>query len=495
MDKKTTLACLACVLLSGLVFAEPDNGKFLPDAEILVPNHVFLEAGGGLNFPVNFFNQGRVAMTSYGGNFVAGVGYNFSGWLNSITVTRDMWGQGKGEYALMENFKNNIIEYRLRKIISKKSIKWFPKHLEVIPGFGIGVNFITTDYYPSVRAKEDGRLNSVQLGDQGANCLFYRAGLEFALNEITDLFIPFIGADYNAFYDTSIGGGFAGFARLYAGVRAYPFGTINDIKRIKQERYEKMIASWPEPAAKIKTAMEDNFTPDEDSINDKAVFDLSTEYLEYDPEHWQVSIFNQKGKEIKRFEGKGKIPSQVEWDGKSESGELVFSRNEYTVKFIVKPSEGDRERTGSSELTDSVKVKTGILFEVIIPGKQWKIIVNTIYFDPDRATFEMISEEQQRENRETLESITRQILEHGEVEVLVEGYANNVSNTERENIQELIPLSRLRAQTIVNILVENGLDRSILSSDGKGGSNPIAKWEDRENWWKNRRVEFIVTRK
>ena len=172
MDKKATLACLACVLLSGTVFAEPDNGKFLPSAEVLVPNHVFLEAGGGLNFPVNFFNQGTVAMTSYGGNFVAGVGYNFSGWLNSITVTRDMWGQGKGDYALMENFKNNIIEFRLRKIISKKSIKWFPKHLEVIPGLGIGVNFITTDYYPSIRAKEDGRLNSVKLGDKSASCLF-----------------------------------------------------------------------------------------------------------------------------------------------------------------------------------------------------------------------------------------------------------------------------------------------------------------------------------
>lgn len=495
MDKKTTLACLACVLLSGTVFAEPDNGKFLPSAEVLVPNHVFLEAGGGLNFPVNFFNQGRVAMTSYGGNFVAGVGYNFSGWLNSITVTRDMWGQGKGEYALMENFKNNIIEFRLRKIISKKSIKWFPKHLEVIPGLGIGVNFITTDYYPSVRAKEDGRLNSVQLGDKSANCLFYRAGLEFALNGITDLFIPFIGADYNAFYDTSIGGGFAGFARIYAGVRTYPFGIVNDVKRIKQERHEKMIASWPEPAAKIKTALEDSFTPDDDGLNDIAVFDLSTEYLEYDPESWLVSICDKKGKEIKRIEGKGKIPSQVEWDGKAESGELVFSRDEYTVNFTVTLSEGDRERTGLAVLSSSVVIKTGILFEVIIPDKQWKIIVNTIYFDPDRATFEKISEEQKRENKETLESITRQILEHGEVEVLVEGYANNVSNTERENIQELIPLSRLRAQTIVNILSENGLDPDILSSDGKGGSNPIAKWEDRENWWKNRRVEFIVTRK
>ncbi len=495
MDKKTTLACLVCVLLSASVFAEPDNGKFLPSAEILVPNHVFLEAGGGLNFPVNFFNQGTIAMTSYGGNFVAGAGYNFSGWLNSITVTRDMWGQGKGDYALMENFKNNIVEFRLRKIISKKSIKWFPKHLEVIPGIGIGVNFITTDYYPSVRAKEEGRMNSVVLGAPGANCLFYRAGVELALNGITDLFIPFIGGDYNAFYDTSIGGGFAGFARIYAGVRTYPFGIINDVKRAKQERYEKMIASWPEPVAEIRTEMESDFTPDGDGINDKAIFDLRTEYLEYDPEHWMVSIYDMKGAEIKRYEGSGKIPSQIEWDGKSESGELVFSRNEYTIKFTVIPSEVDRERTGFSELTSSEKIKTGILFEVIIPDKQWKIIVNTIYFDPDRATFKMISEEQQRENKETLESITRQILEHGDVEVLVEGYANNVSNTERENIQELIPLSRLRAQTIVNILVENGLDRNILSSDGKGGLNPIAKWEDRENWWKNRRVEFIVTRK
>ena len=35
----------------------------------------------------------------------------------------------------------------------------------------------------------------------------------------------------------------------------------------------------------------------------------------------------------------------------------------------------------------------------------------------------------------------------------------------------------------------------ILSYEGNGGMNPIAKWEDREKWWKNRRVEFIVTKK
>ena len=105
-----------------------------------------------------------------------------------------------------------------------------------------------------------------------------------------------------------------------------------------------------------------------------------------------------------------------------------------------------------------------------------------------------VSQENQ-ENFDTLESITEQIFKHGEVEVLVEGYANNVSNTERENKLELIPLSRLRAQTIMKLLIENGLDEEILSYEGNGGMNPIAKWEDHENWWKNRRVEFIVTKK
>ncbi|MBP5519416.1 MAG: OmpA family protein [Treponema sp.] len=495
MKKKSTLVHFMCVLLCVSAFAEPDNGKFLPNAEPLLPTHVFIEAGGGLNFPVNFFNQSTIAMTSYGGDFFAGVGYNFSGWLTSIHYTHDMWGQGKGDYALMENFKNNILELRIRKIISKQHISWFPKMLEMVPGFGLGVNFITTDYYPSVRAKEQGRMNQVKLGDDGASCFFYRAGLEFALNGITDLFIPFIGCDYNAFYDTSIGGGFAGFPRVYAGIRSYPFGFISDIKRNKAERYAKMISEWPEPTATIKTAMEADFTPDGDGFHDVAIFELRTEYLENDPESWKVSIYNSKNSEIKHFEGKGKLPSQVEWDGKSESGELVFSRNEYNAVLSVIPAEQDKNRTGCNELTSTETVKTGILFEEIIPKKQWKIIVNTIYFDPDRETFEKISDEQKRENKETLESITRQILAHGDVEVIVEGYANNVSNTEEENIRELIPLSRLRAQTIVNLLVENGLSRDILSFEGKGGSNPIAKWEDRENWWKNRRVEFIVTKK
>ena len=121
MHKKFALLHLVGAFLCLSVFAEPDNGKFFPNAEPLLPNHVFLEAGGGLNFPVEFFNQGTIAMTSYGGNIFGGLGYNLSGWLSSITYTHDMWGEGKGDYALMENFRNNNFELRLRKIISEKN--------------------------------------------------------------------------------------------------------------------------------------------------------------------------------------------------------------------------------------------------------------------------------------------------------------------------------------------------------------------------------------
>ncbi|MCR5218444.1 OmpA family protein [Treponema sp.] len=499
--KKVILFTLSA-LMAVNVYSEPDNGKFLPESEVIQPNHVFIEAGGGLNFPLEFFNQGVIPMTSYGSSFFAGAGYNWQGWLMSLTYTHDMWGEGKTERALMENFKTNIVEFRLRKIISKKAWSWMPGWLEIIPGAGAGVNFITTDYYRSEQAKRDGNMSSVKLGQSGANCFFYRVSLENAIYLGTDMFIPFIGVDYNAFYDTSIGGGFAGYARLYGGIRMYPLGVVNDVQRMVQNRqekkrlaYEEMIASWPDPFALITVEPEKDFTPDGDGIADVAKLNLQTDYLEYAPESWKVEILDPQNNGFKSWTGTGRLPEKLTWDGKSDAGELVFSRNTYTARLTVIPSEKDRERTGQEVLVSTDVITTGILMEEIIPNKKWKIIVNTIYFDADKATFNKISEEQRKENVETLDSIARQIKEHGNVLVTVEGYANNVSNTERENVNELIPLSKLRAETIVGLLVERGLDRSNLTFDGKGGANPIAKWEDRKNWWKNRRVEFIVTKK
>lgn len=489
--KKIFVAALFCLPL----FAEPQ-----------LPNHIFFELGGGMDFPLEFFNQGTIPMTSYGGIFFASAGYNLNGWLVSLKYTHDMWGEGQGEYSLMENFRTNIFELSLRKIISKDLLSWFPSWLEVLPWAGVGVNFITTDYYPSVRAKEEGRLNSVSFGQSGANCLFYNAGLELAVRTINDTFIPFIGADYNAFYDVSIGGGFAAYPRIYAGIRFYPFGVINNVQKARQEKPALVTEHLTETslAEEISESVEGklsitaepvmDFTPDEDGVNDTVSFIPELENIEKEVESWTIRVLDQKGNKVIQWDGTGRLPEKFEWDGKSDSGEYVFSRNLYTIEMSIVPNEKDRNRTGQDKFTAKTTITTGILFQVIIPNKKWKIVVNTIHFDPDKETFDKIPEEQRRENYETVESIARQIKEHGNVHVEVEGYANNVTNTERENLQELIPLSRLRAKTIMEMLIQNGLNQELLSYEGRGGSNPIAEWKDTSNWWKNRRVEFVVTR-
>lgn len=515
-------AVLFSVLFIGASFcttAEPDNGKLFPTPELIVPNHVYFELGGGLNFPLEFFNQGNVAMTGYGGNFFASAGYNWSGWLLGLKYTHDQWGEGKGSYALMENFKNNIIEFKLRRIISKNTFDWLPSWLEIVPGAGSGVNFMTTDYYPSKQAKREGRLNSVSMFSPGANCLFYDVSLEFAFFPGTDMFVPFAGIDYNAFYDTSLGGGIAGFPRIYLGFRAYPLGIINDIQRIYAKRKADKQAVVPvkqEPEVVKETPVEevveeipavtlpveltlsvtpqDGFTPDGDGVFDTAEIiphlSNNTEPLS----SWKVEILDPQNHTFKTWSGTGNIPESLAWNGTSDSGELVFSRNIYTVQVTAELSEKDAALAGAKVLTCSAPITTGILMIVIIPDKQWKIIVNTIHFDPDRATFNQISPEQQKENNDTLDSLVRQINQLGSVTILVEGYANNVTNTTREDREELIPLSTLRADTILELLVERGLDQSVISAKGRGGANPIAAWKDHDNWWKNRRVEFIVTK-
>ncbi|HCC37980.1 MAG TPA: OmpA family protein, partial [Treponema sp.] len=76
--------------------------------------------------------------------------------------------------------------------------------------------------------------------------------------------------------------------------------------------------------------------------------------------------------------------------------------------------------------------------------------------------------------------------------VQVEGHANPVLRTVAEEREQLQPLSEARARAVVNMLVEFGVNRGRLSSVGMGGTTPVVRYQDRDNWWKNRRVEFIL---
>ena len=245
------------------------------------------------------------------------------------------------------------------------------------------------------------------------------------------------------------------------------------------------------PAAGLQVIGSD-LTPDGDNKNETVAFVPTVEKISKNVESWKIDITDPKGNLFRSYTGTGKLPKEVVWDGRSETGEKVYSRNVYTATLTVVPAAKDRERTGCDSVQAAADVMTGILLQEIIPDHEWKMVINTIYFDPDKATFDNLSDVQRKDTIETLDAVVEKIHEHPDAAVVIEGYANNVSNTEAENVNELIPISQARADVILEELAKRGIDRSIMSSAGLGGAKPLAEWNDRANWWKNRRVEFVL---
>jgi OOP family OmpA-OmpF porin len=72
-----------------------------------------------------------------------------------------------------------------------------------------------------------------------------------------------------------------------------------------------------------------------------------------------------------------------------------------------------------------------------------------------------------------------------EVKVEIRGYTDN-----RGGYQYNIDLSQKRAETVMNYLVNRGIDSSRLSAKGFGPADPVASNKSRDGRAQNRRIEF-----
>ena len=263
----------------------------------------------------------------------------------------------------------------------------------------------------------------------------------------------------------------------------------DELDKLKEKMLQESEENLPPPS--IRLDVEGGYlTPDGDGLNDTITFIPVAKNFTGAVDSWKLIILDPKGHDFRKFDGKGELPQSIEWDGLSDSGEAVYSRNTYSANFSVVPAEKDRKRGNLTAVESNAEITTGLLLQTIVPDHEWKIVVNTINFDADKATFDSLSASQRNDNEETLNEVAVQIKAHPGAQVIIEGYANNVSGTEKENREELIPISKARADAILELLVERGINREVLTAEGMGGANPLADRNDRDNWWKNRRVEF-----
>ena len=157
--------------------------------------------------------------------------------------------------------------------------------------------------------------------------------------------------------------------------------------------------------------------------------------------------------------------------------------------------------TAYNSLGNSTTINTYIEVDVFVihEGPAMRIQIPSIMFAPYSTSLtEGLDEETIASNRAILQQVAEIMNKFSGYQIIIEGHANHTYPTpaarEVEHVTELIPLSDERARAVIDYLVGLGVARSRLSHNAVGGSRPVASYEDQENWWQNRRAEFILMR-
>jgi len=237
------------------------------------------------------------------------------------------------------------------------------------------------------------------------------------------------------------------------------------------------------------TTTPEYFSPDNDGENDALFIGLTTKdaspiatwsfEIRTPVESGTVQVF-------RKIEGRGSPASRITWDGKSDKGELVQSATYYPYKFTA------TDALGNSSSTEG---RIGVDVLVIREGDRLKIQIPSIQFRPNFADFEGLPLDVIDNNLRIIKRIAQILNQFRDYNVQVEGHANPTQPAGPARDREEAVLQRIsesRAKAIVDLLVRNGVARNRLKASGAGSSKTIAAFEDRDNWWKNRRVEFYL---
>jgi flagellar hook assembly protein FlgD len=243
------------------------------------------------------------------------------------------------------------------------------------------------------------------------------------------------------------------------------------------------------------------FSPDNDGVDDDLIMNLTavdrSPVANWSLDIWEAVIDSQGNetsrKSFYRIEGRGPPSERLVWDGRSSQGELVQAATDYPFTFKAEDILGNAStREG----------KIGIDVLVIRDGDRLKIAVPSIIFRANGADFGRLVQNTVDNNNRILRRIAEILNKFRDYKVTVEGHANPTTppNTQARRTEEaggpgvigLQPLSEDRARATVDFLVGFGVSRGRLSSIGMGGTRTVVSFEDRDNWWKNRRVEFIL---
>jgi outer membrane protein OmpA-like peptidoglycan-associated protein/flagellar hook assembly protein FlgD len=231
------------------------------------------------------------------------------------------------------------------------------------------------------------------------------------------------------------------------------------------------------------------FSPDNDGLNDELTIGLKID----DPipiESWEIKIIDPEQHPFTSFAGKGAPSEKIIWNGTSTTGELVQSAEDYPLSFTIR-----------DELGNVATVQKTIPVDILVirDGDRLKVRIASITFAANTSDYVNVEAEKALKNSQTIKRLAEIFKKYSAYKIQIEGHANlvnfdNPARAKREQEQELLPLSKQRADAIRSALISQGIEAGRISTVGVGAAEPLVPFSDLDNRWKNRRVEFVLVR-
>lgn len=243
------------------------------------------------------------------------------------------------------------------------------------------------------------------------------------------------------------------------------------------------------PPKVVLTVSPRPFSPDDDGVDDILTLGLLAEDVGR-VTSWSLKILEPTEQVFIDFSGASAPPERIVWDGLSRKRELVQAATDYPVVVTVEDDVGN-----VATLRDAIPVDVLVIRE----GDRLKIRISSITFPPNSPDLGKVDDQEKSDrNTKTLKRIAEILNKFSTYRIRVEGHANSVyyydaARARREQEEELLPLSKLRAEAVKAVLVRNGVREDRMSTVGLGGAEPVVTFSDQTNNWKNRRVEFVLT--
>jgi len=231
------------------------------------------------------------------------------------------------------------------------------------------------------------------------------------------------------------------------------------------------------------------FSPDNDGENDELGINLKVD----DPvgiDTWQITILDPEQHPFTSFAGKGAPSEKIIWNGTSSTGELVQSAEDYPMTFTIKDALGNVAIVQKTIPVDILVIKD---------GDKLRVRISSITFQANTADYVNVEPDRAAKNASTIARLAEIFKKYSKYKIQIEGHANlvnfdNPAKAKIEQEQELLPLSKQRADSIRQALIGQGIEAGRITTVGIGAAAPVVPFSDLDNRWKNRRVEFILVR-